>query len=298
MDAKNQPAVQYVLAVSGGIDSVVLLHIMARHMASQLSSGLLVAHFDHGIRDDSSADRQFVEALARSHGLPFAYEQVALGRGVSEAAARDARYAFLRRLKAEHGARAIVTAHHSDDVLETAILNLMRGTGRKGLSSLQTTDELYRPLLRTPKAHIRAYAQKHGLQWREDSTNANTEYLRNYVRLKLLPRLHADDRKRLEVMIAKAHRYNQTIDKRLAEQLSLQPDSRQLDRHWFIMLPHAVSREVMAAWLRANGLADFDRRTIERLTVAAKTYMSGKQADISKHLVMHVGSEQLSLQSR
>ena len=283
----------YVVAVSGGVDSVVLLDILVRQLGRH---DVLVAHFDHGIRPDSAADREFVAGLARRYGLPFAYDEGRLGAKASEASAREARYRFLRQLKADHQARAIVTAHHEDDVLETAILNLLRGTGRKGLSSLATTDELYRPLLTTPKKHIRAYAYRHGLEWRDDSTNSDTEYLRNYVRLRILPRFDDEARQRLRSIVHQARQHNQLIDHLLAEQLRGQVTDNELDRHWFVMLPHAVAREVMAAWLRSAGVAGFDRRAIERLVVAAKTYAIGKTADIDGRSKLRVGKELLKLE--
>src|SRR5437764_343012 len=123
---------KYVVAVSGGVDSVALLDMLAR--SDDLK--LVVAHFDHGIRKDSAKDRKFVEDLAKNYDLPFVYEEGHLGSGTSEAVARGARYDFLHRVKKSHGAQAIITAHHQDDVLETAIINLLRGTGRKGLTSL------------------------------------------------------------------------------------------------------------------------------------------------------------------
>src|SRR4051794_16456164 len=123
---------KYVVAVSGGVDSVGLLDLLRMDPGVKLT----VSHFDHGIRDDSHLDRAHVQALARRYQLPFVYDKGALGPGASEAEARTARYQFLDNVKTKTGAHAIVTAHHQDDVLETAIINLLRGTGRKGLSSL------------------------------------------------------------------------------------------------------------------------------------------------------------------
>ncbi|QQS18837.1 hypothetical protein IPL68_02130 [Candidatus Saccharibacteria bacterium] len=87
-----------------------------------------MAHFDHGIRPDSVEDRKLVQKLAKQYGLPFVYDRAELGAGASEAVAREARYAFLSRVKEAVGADAIITAHHEDDVLETIIINWLRGT--------------------------------------------------------------------------------------------------------------------------------------------------------------------------
>src|SRR6266540_5641084 len=141
---------KYVVAVSGGVDSMVLLHMLHQGPGLQL----IVAHFEHGIRPDSDSDRKLVEAAAKHYGLPFRFAHGNLGPQASEAAARQARYAFLRMVQKESGAQGVITAHHQDDLIETAIINLLRGTGRKGLSALASTDDLIRPLLAATKADI------------------------------------------------------------------------------------------------------------------------------------------------
>lgn len=155
---------KYVVAVSGGVDSMALLDLLQAHGDYEL----VVAHLDHGIRSDSGEDRQLVEQAAEAVGLPFFYKEAKLGAGTSEAAARKVRYAFLNKIKTKQGAAAIITAHHQNDVLETAIINIIRGTGRKGLTSLGS-NEIVRPLLNVSKAALIQYAKKHNLQWREDS---------------------------------------------------------------------------------------------------------------------------------
>src|SRR5262249_18822874 len=153
-----------VVAVSGGVDSMTLLDVLAK----QPDLRLVVAHFDHGIRADSEQDRQLVQAAAERYGLPFVFDMGHLGPATSEAKARRARYDFLRRVQRSSGARAVVTAHHQDDVLETAMLNLLRGTGRRGLTSLNSRPGLERPLLDTPKWKIKDHALSARLNWRED----------------------------------------------------------------------------------------------------------------------------------
>lgn len=286
--------VKYIVAVSGGVDSVVLLDMLSQE---QTGPGLLVAHFDHGIRPDSREDRLFVERLAQRYGLPFESAEGRLGAEASEAAARRARYDFLRAVQAKHGARLIVTAHHGDDLLETAVLNILRGTGRKGLSSLRSTDDIHRPLLNMSKSEIHDYARRRGLEWREDSTNQDRKYLRNYIRHELLTRLDETALHRLRLLIHEAHSRNAEIDQLLAELLAGQP-ARRLDRQWFIMLPHAVAREIMAAWLRQAGVANFDRKLLERLVVAGKTYLPGKRVDVDRTWVVAVGKDDLALTQR
>lgn len=285
----------YVVAVSGGVDSVVLLDILARRLPTER---LVVAHFDHGIREDSGEDRRFVEALARSYGVPFMFDEGQLGSDASEALARDRRYEFLRRVKQAHGASHIVTAHHQDDLLETAIINMLRGTGRKGLSSLQSNGELYRPLLDTPKAHIVAYANKHGLRWREDSTNSDPRYLRNHVRQVIMPRLDGQARQELLRLIKATYLLNQDIDGLVDDQLQSNIDDNRLDRQWFKMLSDDVAREVMAAWLRAVNGVVIDRKMVERAVQAVQALDSGKQIDINGQYILGVERDDAVLRRR
>ena len=267
---------RYVLAVSGGVDSMALLDMLRRERLRNPNWKLVVAHLDHGIRLDSAPDRRLVQDVARQHGLPFVYHESRLGPGASEVTARQARYDFLRGVQQAAGASAIITAHHQDDALETAIINILRGSGRKGLSALGNRHDLLRPLLHVPKRDLVAYAKDQGLVWREDSTNEDETYLRNYVRRRLLPRFDNTARARLWQLISDVRATNYELDALLATQLHLQPVAGTLDRHWFNSLPHAVSREVMAAWLRAHDVRDFNSKTLERLVVSAKIAAPGK----------------------
>ncbi len=264
-------------------------------LRQQPGARLVVAHFDHGIRPDSAKDRELVRGVAAKHGLPFVFDEGQLGPGASEAQARTARYGFLRQVQRASNARAIVTAHHQDDVLETAILNLLRGTDRKGLSALQNRSDIRRPLLDVPKIDIINYAREQNLQWREDSTNQDETYLRNYIRHRILPRFNDEQRQQLWQLVSGLQETNRQLDGLLVNQLHMQPIAQQLDRAWFIQLPHMVAREVMATWLRARGLRGFDRKALERLVVGAKTSAPGKQIDALKGIRLLVGSDYLAL---
>ena len=114
-----------VLAVSGGVDSMVMLDFACHRYSVD---EIVVAHFDHGIRAHSIEDAEFVGKVASEYGVEFRMEKVALGEGASEAAAREQRYAFLEKVANEAGGE-IWTAHHLDDLVETVAINLLRGTG-------------------------------------------------------------------------------------------------------------------------------------------------------------------------
>ncbi len=168
-----------ILAVSGGIDSVVMLHMF------RADQDAVVAHFDHGIRPNSAEDCLFVARLAKEYGLPFYSQRAELGAECSEDTARVARYAFLRDLAKKHDGQ-IYTAHHRDDVVETMAINILRGTGWRGIAPFWGK-EIARPLIEMTKADICRYATAHGLSFRQDQTNTEDAYLRNRVRLALSP---------------------------------------------------------------------------------------------------------------
>lgn len=285
------PPGNYVVAVSGGVDSVVLLDLLRGYPELQLT----VAHFDHGIRAESQADRLFVQALAQRYQLPFVYATAQLGSAASEATARTARYAFLQTVRRASNATAIITAHHQDDLLETAVLNLQRGTGRRGLTSLRDRPTISRPLLQYPKLVLVAHAMARKLEWHEDATNLDQTYRRNYVRHTLLPKLSTENRQRLIKIITRQTVVNDELDKLLTNYLQLQPSQRVLDRTAFTQLPPSVAGEVMASWLRANGLRNFDRKTIERATVAARQGRSGAITELKGGNRLIIGREDLAL---
>ena len=138
---------------------MVLLHMLSR----QSDARIVVAHFDHGIREDSYEDARFVAGLAKQYGFPFVVKREELGAQASEALARERRYAFLyEQAEMFHG--QIVTAHHADDVLETIAINITRGTGWRGLAVFSSTD-IIRPLLGFTKTLLRHYALDHRLEW-------------------------------------------------------------------------------------------------------------------------------------
>lgn len=241
----------------------------------------IVAHFDHGIREDSHLDRRLVQEAALRYGIPFVYDRAQLGSDASEQTARQARYDFLRRVQKVSQARAVITAHHQDDWLETAIYNLMRGTNRKGLTSLASSEFLERPLLDTPKKQLIDYAKQHNIAWREDSTNEDTRFARNNIRHNVLPKLGPAGKARLLTILKDMRSINQQIDEQVEDLLRqiLLPSG--LKRGDFIMLPHVIAREVAAAWLRQNNIRDFGQPFLERMVRAVKVLPAGKVFDVN-----------------
>jgi len=176
---------RWVVAVSGGLDSVVLLHLLRFGVPADV--GLVAAHFDHAMRPESHEDARWVRDLAASWGVEHVEGRA--GAALSgEAQAREARYAFLESVRRERGARLVLTAHHADDQAETVLFRALRGTGLTGLAGMAPLrDAIFRPLLGVWRAELEAYARRHGLSWREDATNARLDYARNALRARVLP---------------------------------------------------------------------------------------------------------------
>ena len=225
---------KYVLAVSGGVDSVVLLDMLV----SKTDSELIVAHFDHGIRGDSSDDAVFVAELAKKYGLPFFTRREELGLGASEEKARNRRYKFLRSVAKKHNAK-LVTAHHADDVIESIAINLSRGTGWRGLAVLDS--DVFRPLTDMTKSEILSYANKHKLKWHEDSTNDSSKYLRNRIRQKTIY-LDEDIKRQLLGLWAEQKSLKLLIDN---EVTSLIGGSLTYSRYFFTQLNSASGIELL-----------------------------------------------------
>ena len=265
---------KYIVAVSGGVDSVVLLDILAKEKKHQL----VVAHFDHGIRDDSDLDLVFVRDLAKKYGCSFVSDRVNLGSGASEALAREYRYNFLKKVQKKYEAKAIITAHHQDDLIETCFINIVRGTGRRGLTSLSSSTEIIRPLLSHPKEDLVTYASVNNLQWREDITNQDLKYLRNKLRNQYVLKMSLEQKEILLGIIKRSQVINQAIDQQLDLLLKrgMHKEQLVLNRSWFVKLPHSIAKEVIAKIVRKLEIQNIDKKTLERLVVYSKTMKPGK----------------------
>jgi tRNA(Ile)-lysidine synthase len=181
------------VAVSGGVDSVVLLHLL-RSLPPGDRLRLVAAHFDHNLRGKASAaDRRFVRELCASWGVPFLSARAPRWRSRenAEARARELRYRFLAQAARKSGAGKIATAHHADDQLETFAMRWVQGAGLRGLSGMRPRRilengrrglEIIRPLLDATRAEIAACARELRLPYREDPTNRSRQYLRNRLR--------------------------------------------------------------------------------------------------------------------
>lgn len=244
-----------LVAVSGGADSVALLHVLMT-LAPELSLCLHVLHVDHGLRPDSGRDAELVRHLATRLGLPAAVERVTVATGGSlEAEARAARYAALEAHARRVGAQRIALGHTADDQAETVLMRMLDGAGVRGLAGIPPVrGRIIRPLIETRRRDLVAALEAAGIGWIEDPSNRDARFLRNRIRHELLPMLAASYNPDVVVALDRIARLcRDTVD--AIERVAL----RELDRLGVIaadaiVLPHAelasLPRQVAAETVR------------------------------------------------
>lgn len=184
-----------LIAVSGGIDSVVLLHALAK-IQDRLKIKVHVVHINHGVRaQEADTDEEFVTEISKKLGVPVTSFKIKLqNQKASENNLREKRYKILFEEKKRLKAPVIVTAHHRDDLLETRLMRLLQGTGIHGLKAMTPLSEegILRPLLELTRRDVETYAKKLNLRWRNDATNSDTTKFRNWIRRNWIARLKMD----------------------------------------------------------------------------------------------------------
>ena len=271
-----------VLAVSGGVDSMVMLDIFAKKFPRE---ELVVATFDHGTRESSEADVEFVSEVGSALCIPVYRGRAELGAGVSEEKARAARYDFLRKIALRERGE-IFTAHHLDDLVETVAINFFRGTGFRGLAPFSSFG-VRRPFLdgflepeefgfkAFDKRAILRYAAERGVRFREDPTNASDEYLRNRVRERVF---NLDFETKREVF--QLWREQREIIREITGIIeTILPEDRKYEREWFFDLEEGVSLEILREGLIRAGVSATRPQTLEFLD-AIRTYLPGKKFNL------------------
>lgn len=223
-----------ILACSGGMDSVVLFHLL---LAEEIN--FEVAHVNYHLRsDESDGDEYFVRSLCKKNGIPFHLHSLFLGeileerKGNLQAIAREERYSFFQKLLADHPENVLYTAHHSDDQVETFFLRLGRKSGLKGLTCMRAVrGKIHRPLLGYSQEILRQYARENSLTWREDSSNNNTKYLRNKWRKEWLPLIESKDLSIRQSVLSLIKAFQQTYDRHVTK---LSPLSIEIKQNQFL----------------------------------------------------------------
>jgi len=296
------PGRRVLVAVSGGVDSVVLFHALHR-LAGSLDLDLCIGHVNHGLRgEESDADESSVRVLADKYDVPVRVARVdpkrlrqgrtSRERPTLEEAARRVRYDALRAMAEENRAERLATAHTLDDQAETVLLRILRGSGPDGLGGIPERSSdgfVVRPLLRIPREEILSYATAQGLPWREDPSNADPSFARARLRASWLPGLRDAFNPRLLRAIgdlAEAQRRDsewiaERVEREAERLLTPEDGGLRIARSGWEAMPEALARRVARLALRRSGAArDVSRAHLERVVKSLRFGRPGSSIEL------------------
>ncbi len=264
-----------ILAVSGGVDSMALLTMYAH-------ADIIVAHVDHGTRKSSAKDADFVRQKCQELDLKFYETKLELGEGISEELARKKRYEFLKTIQEKEGG-TLCTAHHLDDVLESIAINLIRGTGWRGLTPFYG-DELVRPFIISKmwKRDVLKFTGEHGVCFRQDPTNYEADYLRNRVREKMAE-LDETTRVNIIYLFEKQNKLREKIEKSVTELAKQTVVGKNFHKkELFLVADEKAALEVLReiCLMRGHGLT---RKQLGDFLLAIRTYAPHKKFNLPKN---------------
>lgn len=263
---------------------MVLLDMMKR-----LGGDIVVAHFDHGIREDSAADARFVESLAKYYGVKFVHKRVELGATASEDLARRERYDFLRSVAKSMNGK-IVTAHHKDDVIETIGLNLRRGSGWRGLSCMND-QTILRPMVSWTKREVYEYAAEHRLEWVEDETNRSNAYSRNLIRQKLGRKI--DNYKKRELY--DLWRQQKVLRRKI--ELEMERFDTQIKQRYFLtQIDEKLATNLIYYYIVRHMKVSLLNKQLERMLIAIKTGRPNTLWQIGDKIVMKLTAKSVIIE--
>ncbi len=307
-----------VLGVSGGPDSLALLHLLKGIMVPEC---LVVGHLNHRLREEADEEAAFVASTAESWGIPFRLDEVDVAKlserrsMTVEEAARHARYSFLIELAEEIGAKYVVVAHNADDQVETVFLNLLRGTGLSGLRGMETVRQshdnpdilIVRPFLYTPRQAIEAYCEEQNLRPMLDSSNWDPTYRRNYLRHDLLPRLKDVNpqfnrhMQQLAELVKGDEAFLEQQTKKAWKEIVREqgPDWLVLDKLKWKALPLSLRRRTIRYAVRTlrSSANDISFRTVEQAQQVAWKGATGSEAALPGKLILRVEYDVLKIRA-
>ncbi|HTP12944.1 MAG TPA: tRNA lysidine(34) synthetase TilS, partial [Bacteroidota bacterium] len=303
-----RPGDRLVLAVSGGVDSTVMLDAFCEIQESW-GLELSVAHINHQLRgDESDGDEAFVRDAARRYHLPVFCKRadvvgLAHEKGISkQEAAREIRYAYFEEIRQQTCAGHIATAHHADDNAETVLLNILRGTGVRGMAGIPVTrdaGQIVRPMLFATREEILAYATERQLAYRNDSSNDSTIYTRNYLRHKVFPLLEQEfgpgmreSLSRLSETMREFSGYlDRIVDERAGATVSFRSDGCTLSIPALAKEPGFIQEEVILRVLRRLNVESTRARIREILEFCR--HQTGQSLKVSERMTVQKNREEL-----
>lgn len=277
-----------LLAISGGVDSMCMLKLF-----ENTSYRLLVAHVNFQLRkEDSIGDELMIKNYCKEKSIPFqsnkfeTLEYAQKYKISTQMAARDIRFGYFNQLLKAYNLDFIATAHHAEDSLETALLNLTRGTGLSGLKGiLPKQNNLIRPLLFVQKAEILAFAEENQLKWREDSSNISIKYKRNFLRHKVIPLLKEQNPQITSNFLQTSKRVSESLDFiERQSNLFIDKNVREINEKWWIeklVLFNSDNKVLVEFWLESFG---FNYAAINSILLSEKS-LSGTQFMSPTHLL-------------
>lgn len=254
--AANEPV---VVAVSGGVDSIVLLDLLT-HLPQHLKPACIITHINHHLRAESNEEEQFVRQLAESKGLPIRvhqWEKASHPNSGIEEAARHIRYQFFSEVAREEKARNIITAHHKNDQVETIMMKWVRGSSLEemvGIKEMRASgnDRILRPLLPFTKGQLIQHAKTKGLRWKEDMSNQSLDYSRNRFRHTILPYLKEENSAIEEHVVRFANEVKELldivtplVDEEVKHTTVATKESLTIDIHRWLNLNEALRKRVL-----------------------------------------------------
>lgn len=269
---------RYLVGVSGGRDSVALLHWLFACGYRRL----IVCHLDHQLRGAAGrADARFVQRLAAGMGLRFVVgsadvrELARQTKQSLETAGRTARYRFFGKIASQRKCRTLFLGHHADDLVETFLMNLFRGAGPTGFSGMRIATSrrvagidltIVRPLLPVWRKEIDQYVKAHRIEFRDDATNENLDPVRNRVRKRVIPYIEKQLGRNVRTAIWRAATIAGDEADWIAGLVETEVSQRaQLDAKKLRLQPRALQRRIIQRWLQARGVGDLDFELIERV---------------------------------
>ena len=295
LESASASGARVIVGLSGGPDSMALLDGVLC-VADERELAVVAAHLDHGLREGSDNDAAFCGALCRSRGVPFRTARADVRaraqkdkRGLEDAARKE-RYAFLKRVAKEEGARFVLVGHNQNDQAETLLMHLLRGAGTTGLAAMRPRrGMLLRPLLDVPREQILAHLEARGLAFLQDPSNESLAFTRNRIRLELLPILRTLNPRVVEALARTARLLRRDDEGLRAVALGLRPDwtptpegGRSIPVAVLVATPAAVAARVIVEGLKATG----GRRSVGALHIESLVRLARSNRAMGRRVVL------------